>query len=195
MQPSCGRPAITWTINRHNRLMVGVLPRGILHLDFDEIYNVTSSLIQDGGRNLTLKYLDQAHTYAGMLEGTPNRKANDWGIETDLKYAAQYRFAMGKPHLIEPERRGYLRQPGDMDHIRERTSQYPAEWGRDPEWLPLIRCIGCFFSTTTRKNPKKDMSALTVVWYQNDFAYPIDDAIVDSLRSLDWDRLATDFEY
>ena len=26
MQPSCGRPAITWIINRHNRLMVGVLP-------------------------------------------------------------------------------------------------------------------------------------------------------------------------
>ena len=24
MQPSCGRPAITWIINRHNRLMVGV---------------------------------------------------------------------------------------------------------------------------------------------------------------------------
>ncbi|APZ91786.1 hypothetical protein Fuma_01377 [Fuerstiella marisgermanici] len=24
MQPSCGRPAIRWIINRHNRLMVGV---------------------------------------------------------------------------------------------------------------------------------------------------------------------------
>jgi hypothetical protein len=24
VQPSCGRPAITWIITRHNRLMVGV---------------------------------------------------------------------------------------------------------------------------------------------------------------------------
>lgn len=27
MQPSCGRPAITWIINRHNRLMVDVMPQ------------------------------------------------------------------------------------------------------------------------------------------------------------------------
>ena len=164
-------------------------------MDFDEIYNVTSSLTQNSGRKLTLKSFEQSHTYAGMLEGTPNRKSNNCGIEIDLKYAAQYRFAMGSPYLIEPMRRDYLRQPGDMDHIRERTSQYPAEWGRDPEWLPLVRCIGCLFSSPTSKNPTKDMSSLTVLWYQNDFAYPIDDDILSVLRSLDWDRLATQFEY
>lgn len=177
------------------RVTFNVLPWRRVHLEFDDIYNVTSSLTQNGGRKLTLKYLDQAHTYAGMLEGTPNRKANDWGIGTDLKYASQYRFSLGEPYLVKPKRRDYLREPGDMDHVRERTSKYPADWGRDPEWLPLVRCIGCFFSTTTRRNPAKDMSSLTVVWYQNDFAYPIDDGILADLRSLDWDRLATDIEY
>ncbi|MFN7842768.1 MAG: hypothetical protein ACK5YR_18405 [Pirellula sp.] len=164
-------------------------------MDFDETYNVTSSLTQNGGRKLTLKYLDQSQTYSGMLEGTPNRKFNDWEIENDLKYAAKYRFAMGSPYLIEPKRRDYFRQPGDMNHIRERTSQYPAEWGRDPEWLPLIRCIGCLFSSSTSKNPMKDVSTLTVLWYQNDFAYPIENDILTALRSMDWDRLAADFEY
>ncbi len=68
-----------------------VLPKGVVRLDFDDIYNVTSSLTQVCGRKLTLRYLDQSHTYTGMLEGTPNRKANDWGIESDLKYATQSR--------------------------------------------------------------------------------------------------------
>ncbi|MCA9065906.1 MAG: hypothetical protein KDA96_22715, partial [Planctomycetaceae bacterium] len=31
MQASCGRPAITWTINRHNRLIVGVIQLSMLY--------------------------------------------------------------------------------------------------------------------------------------------------------------------
>lgn len=164
-------------------------------MDFDEIYHVTSSLTQDDGRKLTLKHLDQSLTYAGLMEGTPDQKANDWRIETDLKYASQYRFAIGEPCLIEPERRSYLRRPGDMDRARQRASQYPAEWGRDPQWLPLVRCIGVFFSVAKRKNSVNPMSSLTVMWYQHDFAYPIEDAVLAQLKRLNWDRLATDIEF
>lgn len=147
------------------------------------------------GRKLILKHFDQSLTYAGLLEGTPNRKSNDWGIEVDLRHAANLNHTLGTPHLIPPLRRDYLRTPGDMDEIREQKSHYPKEWGRAPEWIPLVRCIGCFQSDKTSRNPNKDVSFLTVLWYQNDFAMPIEGGILIELRKLDWDALATDIEY
>lgn len=164
-------------------------------MDYDINYHVTCSLKHESGRDLILTHFDQSQTYTGLLEGTPNCKSNDWEIENDLEHATKLPYTTDHPYLIPPLRRDYFRTPGDMDVIRERTSQYPKEWNRDPEWLPLIRCIGCFQSSTTSNNPKMDISLLTVLWYQNDFAMPINGDILHAIKILDWDALATDFEY
>ena len=46
MQASCGRPAITWTINRHNRLIVGVILSEPTLFDFSP--DVLAWLAQNG---------------------------------------------------------------------------------------------------------------------------------------------------
>ena len=162
-------------------------------MEYNQAYHLTCSLILDSSRSVVLKHLDQSQTYAGLLEGTPNKKANEWGIEADMKRASEYPQTIGKPHLVEPVRRDYLRAPGDMDTIRERTSKLPPEWGRNPEWLPLVRCIGCFQSNAISGSPM-DASFLTVVWYQDEFAMPVAQHILNAIKSLDWDSLATDTE-
>ena len=162
-------------------------------MEYNQSYHLACSLSLDSGRNLILKHLDQSQTYAGLLEGTPNKKANEWGIESDMKRAAEYPQTIGEPHLIEPTRRDFLRQPGDMDFVRERTSKLPSEFDRDPEWLPLVRCIGCFQSNAISRN-SMDASFLTVVWYQDEFAMPIAPLVVTALKSLDWGSLATDIK-
>jgi hypothetical protein len=91
--------------------------------------------------------------------------------------------------LIAPSRRNYYRDPGDM-------ADRPLFMGEVPEWLPNITCVGTFMDVS----PAGDMttvypsSYLMVVWYQDDFALPIDNAVLADLRALDWERLATDVE-
>ena len=80
-------------------------------MEYNQAYHLTCSLILDSSRSIVLKHLDQSQTYAGLLEGTPNKKANEWGIEADMKRASEYPQTIGKPHLVEPVRRDYLRAP------------------------------------------------------------------------------------
>ncbi|EDL59004.1 hypothetical protein [Gimesia maris] len=164
-------------------------------MEYNLSYHVTCNLKQDSGRELILNQLEQSQSYAGMMEGVPNKKANDWGIDVDLCRAVRREYTLGEPYLIPPRRRDYLREPGDMDEIRKQKSHYPKEWVMDPEWLPLICCIGCFKSVSPVRNTEMHGSCLTVVWYQDDYAMPIDPEVIRSLKQLDWDRLATDFEY
>lgn len=164
-------------------------------MEYDLSYHVTCKLQQESGRKLTMKRLEQSLTYAGLIEGVPNKKTNDWRIEHDLRRAARDGQIVGEPYLIPPQRRDYLREPGDMDVLREQKSHYPKELERDPEWLPLICCIGYFESIKAARDPKMDGSCLTIVWYQDDYALPINDKILQTLKQLDWDRLAFDYEW
>lgn len=66
--------------------------------------------------------------------------------------------------------------------------------GRIPEWLPMITCMATFYSSFPARDKNSDGSALNVVWFQDDFAFPIRD-VVSKLESIDWDALATDFFY
>ena len=93
-------------------------------MEYSLNYHMKCSLTLDSGRTATLKHLDQSQTYAGMLEGTPNKKSNEWGIDADMKRATEHPQTIGQPYLIAPVTRDYLREPGDMDSVRERTSKY-----------------------------------------------------------------------
>lgn len=166
-----------------------------MKMEYDPIYHVTCRLQQESGRELILNQLEQSQTYAGMMEGVPDKKANDWGIDVDLRRAARCEYTLGEPYLIPPHRRDYQHEPGDMEQERARRAHYPAEWERDPEWIPLVCCIGCFRSFSPVNDAEKHGSSLTVVWYQDDYALPIDAEILKELKRLDWDSLAIDFEY
>jgi hypothetical protein len=121
-------------------------------------------------------------TYAGLLMGTPSRETNDWIIESALQ-KAQDRGP--SPYLIPPPRRDYLRTPGDMSEVASRLV---------PEWLPTVRCIGSFNYPLPVRDQDKDISLLTVVWFQNEYALPIRDPALTQILNLDWESLATDIE-
>ncbi len=44
------------------------------------------------------------------------------------------------------------------------------------------------------RDPLQDYSVLTVIWFQDDFAFPIDPQVLEQIRALDWEQLAQDFE-
>ena len=89
--------------------------------------------------------------------------------------------------MIPPERRDYLREPGDMHSEIDSRS-------RKVEWLPMVRCIGVFSSIRPARDESKDESYLTFVWFQNKFAMPVAQKILDQIKSIQWNELAADIE-
>ena len=161
-------------------------------MEFDPVYNLHCSLRLHCGRIVILDKLIQSRTYSGLLLGTPDKESNDEKIRTLLDKTRNERFCEAEPYLIEPERRDYCRQVGDMQFTLEQQKDRPIECRRIPEWLPFVECIGLFHSLAAR-DQTKDGSALTIVWFQKDFGF--DEKAIEDLRSVDWDRYAVDFEY
>lgn len=152
-----------------------------MELQYEIAYHLRCRFPLRSGRMITLKSLDQDMTYAGMLVGTPSAAINDWHISSALREAQRHCVMGAKPHLVQPPRRDFLREPGDMQSI--------AEWSpnRAPEWLPMVRCIGLFEDVAP-------ISCLVVVWFQDEFALPVLEPALSQLRELNWETLATEYE-
>jgi hypothetical protein len=157
-------------------------------LQYNVAYHLHCQLTLQSGRTITLEALDQAMSYAGLLEGVPTARSNDWYIESSLRVAERLCVEGARPHLITPPRRDYLREPGDMQRI---VDDHPH---RIPEWLPMVRCIGSFKDVVTAREPGRDLSVLVVVWFQDEYAPPIQEPALGQLLALDWNSLATDVD-
>lgn len=160
-----------------------------MSLQYSDAYELRCQLTLASGRTITLERLDQQMTYSGLMEGTPNAKSNNMFINWEFRTAAKQCVAGAEPYLLPPRRRDYCRKPGDMQRLVEARPHHV------PEWLPAVRCIGTFNSSVIRRNTQNHMSTLVVIWFQDDFALPIQESSLQQLRSLDWDAVATDFEY
>lgn len=158
-------------------------------LKYDVAYHMRCELTLRTGRTITLESLDQQMTYAGLIEGRPNKRWNDSVVSGAVAAAARNCGSGTEPYLIPPQRRDYLREPGDMQHVRATSP------GSLLEWLPMVRCIGSFKDVMKARDPSKDLSVLTVVWFQDEYAPPILEPALGQLLSIDWENLATDVEF
>jgi hypothetical protein len=136
------------------------------------------------GRRIQLKALQQYRTYEGWLEGFPTTETNNQQIE---RLAAEYQ---GKPYLRKP----YLIKPAEKPI--ELPENVPSEYGT-PSELPAVTCIGRFGSTelSGRRRQSHDYSELVIIWLQDEFAFPIDPAVVSQLLAIDWDAYAAEMCY
>jgi len=135
------------------------------------------------GRRLYLRELRQYLTYEGLLEGLPTAERNKQQIE---QVVAKHR---DKPYAGEP----YLIRPSEtpIDYNRDGRS-YPFG---TPASLPAVTCIGRFDSLKPARNQSSDLSGLVVIWFQSEFAFPIDSAVVAKLLAIDWEAHAADMDY
>ena len=131
------------------------------------------------GRVIRLVAIDQWGTYSGLLEGVPTKEMNERHIRYTMDAARERRHF--EPYLIQP-------------------IETPIELGRKypfgtPASIPEITCIGQFNCLDTARDNSMDGSTLPIVWFQSDFAFPIDEAVQEHIRSLDWEKHAFDFQY
>jgi hypothetical protein len=129
------------------------------------------------GRAVRLQALRQWRTYEGLREGAPTREHNEGLVQRVLQQESR----PGEPAaLLQPVERALALQG------------YPFG---TPAALPSVCCVGRLESVQPARDLSLDGSSLVVVWFQDDFAFPIEPAARMRLTALDWVNLAHDYEF
>jgi hypothetical protein len=134
------------------------------------------------GRTVYVRELRQSQFYEGLLEGLPTVEMNRRGVEGILRKERE-RYDGAEPLLVPPK-------------------ESPIEYGGGtpypfgvPAALPGIVCVARLTSLKPARDMSKDFSRLCVVWFQAEFAFPIDPEVRGYLGMIDWGRHAVDLEY
>lgn len=133
----------------------------------------------NSGHSIHLIRIDQWETYGGLLEGVPTKELNERIINRTIEGAKrQWHFA---PYLIQP-----LETPIKMDR------DYPFG---TPASIPDIICVTKFDCFDTVQDKNMDASTLSIIWFQAEFAFPIDEKVQTQIQSIDWNQYASDYQY
>jgi hypothetical protein len=137
-------------------------------------------VVLSSGRSVDLAELRLSSTYGGMPAGYPCKPVNDMVIK-NLLSTADRTFSTTPVHLVPPP--------------REYPDQYAGAFG-PVEVLPSVACVGSFRSTALdpSHDPVLYRSALTVIWFQPTTEVPCECDAEGSLREVDWEGLARDYE-
>lgn len=113
------------------------------------------------------------------MEGFPTKEMNERIIKRTIEEVKQrWHFA---PYLIQP-----LETPIKMDR------DYPFG---TPASIPEITCVTKFDCFDTVQDKNMDASTLSIIWFQAEFVFPIDENIQTQIRSINWDKFASDYQY
>lgn len=125
--------------------------------------------------------LYQWATYSGLLEGLPTERTNKGildRLKDDVKRHIPYCDAV---YIIEAEQK-------PIDYEKE----YP--FGKPME-LPPVICVTNLTCSQPARNKNEDGSHLSIAWFQNDFAFPIEAEIIEKIKLIPWTKVAQDFCY
>ena len=139
-----------------------------------------TSLTIENGHTAYIKVLHQYATYAGLLEGLSTREMNREIIKDAVESAPDY-TRQSAVYLIEP-----IEYPVEYDGV------YP--FGQ-PASIPPITCFMLLQCHQVFRDFDMHGSALTVVWFQENYAMPIDDLILEKIKQIPWAEIADEFEY
>lgn len=131
------------------------------------------------GRQLHLMELRQWYISENSL-GLPNVQINREIVARIVSVERERIRGVGSPYLIEPQQR----------YHSQRDSHLPSELRK--ALIPAFACVGRFKSYEPARDMTHEHSELTVIWFQEEPAPPFDPAVREQIRTLDWDRLATD---
>lgn len=131
----------------------------------------------DSGIEIILCEFEQSLTYEGLIEGLPTQEMNTKHIRNVIKW---HSTSSQNPHLIEP-----------VESIIDIGERYPFG---TPAKIPRVTCVARFQSRYTKQEPILYRSTAKVIWFQEEFALPIEKAVLVQIRSIDWAVISTDYE-
>jgi len=131
-------------------------------------------------KNIYITEIYQEKTYLGLLEGYPNVKINNEIIQEAKINLCKKFYNPGKPIMILPDSEKVI--------VENITDYYKAS---DLKKIPDITCAMILESSAIDQN--SDMSSIFLIWFQDEFCFPIDQSIINKLASLDWKQYAENF--
>jgi len=133
-----------------------------------------------GGRRIQMLALDQWWTGDGLQIGRP---LGEVGQRTWDRLLATYTGQDGGnvPLVLKPVANA-VEQP-------ERRSSRRGSVAR-----PAATCAAKFWSEKLAGDDRGIASLLRVIWFQDDFAFPIDHVVVAALEALDWEAQAWNWQ-
>lgn len=143
-------------------------------------FNMNGKLIIDGDKEVTIKKIKQWVTYDGLLEGFPTLQMNN-RILAGVKEAAKDFCGIEEVCLIEPSQ-----TPISYE------GKYPFG---DPASLPAVVCIAELWYYKACRDKSKDYSSLGLIWFQEDYAFPIEEEILRKIREIPYSRICGEFIY
>ncbi len=141
---------------------------------------MNSDLIIETNINVTIKSIKQWHTYGGLLEGIPTDKLNERIINRVKKEAKEF-SGIEETYLIEPKQK-----PIDYE------GKYPFG---SPASLPRVTCVAELWHHDVFKNKDKMFSSLCIIWFQEDYAFPIDKDILNKIKEVPFSKVCGEFDY
>ncbi len=136
----------------------------------------------NSGREIFLSSICQEYTYEGLLAGYPDKEMNNRYIKWNMESALEKMNAT-KAYLISP--------PMFEVEVHEKVRHHY----KDAIRMPYIVCFGQFDSSVLKGDNVNDGSWLTIVWYQDDFAMPIDESVIEHIKIIDWDSEAEGYQF
>ena len=145
----------------------------------------TSKITLNSNRIITLTEIYQDITYSGLLEGLPTKIMNK-EIISKVK-AHKKLWSSTVPLIIMP-----VETQITVSSEKKKFYDNMGE-GWDPMSLPRISCITDFESDPV--DNKFMFSYLTIAWFQNDWAMPIEKRILNQIKCINWNKYAVDGDY
>jgi len=141
---------------------------------------MNDDIIIDGNRKVKIKSIKQTLTYAGLLEGLPTTRMNGRILAYVMEDAKNF-CHLDAVYLIKPEQK-----PIKYKGI------YPFG---EPAQLPSVICIVELRCHADCKDITKDFSGLGLIWFQNDFIFPIDTTILKQIETVPFGEVCEELNY
>lgn len=139
-----------------------------------------NKLVVDGDIEVVVSKIMQWHTYEGMLEGVPNRKLNRSLLQS-LENKLKDFCGLDEVFIIEP-----VERPFTVDSLYFRG---------DPMTLPMVTCMAEIFAPQSFRDSNREFSMMGIAWFQDQFAFPVDEQIVDILKQIPYRELCGEFGF
>ncbi len=141
--------------------------------------------LDEDARSVSLDTLHQCATYAGLLAGYPRTVARH--VEEVRERAARLFPCPASGVAIVPSR---LRA-GTLLSRSKRDG--PLDYREPVRLLGAVTCMAEFISGKPARDDGEVYSSAVLVWFQDDWGLPTDEAVLASLRAVRWRDVAWDW--
>lgn len=139
--------------------------------------NLKNYIIIDNDLEVKIESLCQSETYKDVLFGYPTEHRNNRLINSILRKAHQ----TNNPQSV------YLIQ-SEQKLIDEDIEKYKSPLDI-PKEIPKIECHLRVTSDKVNNDKNQTNSTMLIIWFQDDFAFPIDPLILEQIKTIPYRKL------